>query len=153
MKLEVLRGHVPLLQDPRRLLTGSRRRAEERALLTAVLSRITRTVTNVIDPTSDIQKRVSIIPTKTDRSSTCCSGQVGRLLQTCGLEHLNRNGLKEKFPVIIYDNSPINLNIFTRGRLQNNNVYYLVLSPGGSRRFSFLRTVQTSYGARERPAQ
>jgi len=38
-----------------------------------------------------------------------------RLLQACGLEHLNRDGLKEKFPGINYDNSPINLNIFTRG--------------------------------------
>lgn len=75
------------------------------------------------------------------------------MLQACGLEDLNRDGLKERFPEINYDNSPINLNISTRGRLENNTVYYLVLSPGGSRRLAFLRTVQTGSGDRETPAQ
>jgi len=77
----------------------------------------------------------------------------GRLLQSCGLQHLNRNGLKERFPGINYDNSPINLDNFTRGRLQNSIVYYLVLSPGGSKRLAFLRTVQTGSEAHETPAQ
>ena len=76
MKLVVLKGHVPLLQDSRRLLTGSRPRAEERAPLAAALSRITRTVTNVVASTLDILKRISIVATKTYRSPTC-SGQVG----------------------------------------------------------------------------
>lgn len=76
----------------------------------------------------------------------------GRLLQASGLEHLKRNGLKERFPGINYDHSPINLNIFTRGRLQNNTVYYLALSTGGSRRSAFLRTVQIGSVAQETPA-
>ena len=76
MKLGVLGGHVPLLQDSRWLLTGSRPGAEERAPPPAVISRITCTVTNVIAPALDILRRVSIIATKTYRSPTC-SGQVG----------------------------------------------------------------------------